>query len=169
MPPKQFFLWFAAGLTVIGGLVLGSLWLTRGAHLELTGEIRKVRTQPMDEKSAVAIIDLHFTNPSDLPFVVRTVAVTLEDKAGAIHEGRGIAEVDVLRLFQYFPVLGPKYNDSLKPRDRLPAGQTLDRMVAARFEIPASALDSRAKVTVRVTEVDGVWSELSETNAGTAR
>jgi hypothetical protein len=65
-------------------------------------------------------------------------------------------------LFQYYPLLGQKYNDTLKMRDRIAPRQTLDRMIAARFEIPQDQLDKRKRLAVRVEDVDGPFGELTE-------
>src|SRR5262249_49531560 len=117
--------------------------MQRGAHIELTGSILKVRTQPMDDNSAVAVIDFRFVNPSDYNFVVREVTVSIVDKQGATVDGATVSEIDARRLFEYFPLLGQKFNDTLVMKTKIPPHQTLDRMVAARFEMPAAAFDAR--------------------------
>jgi hypothetical protein len=60
------------------------------------------------------------------------------------------------------PLLGDKYNPSLMVRERVPARTTLDRMIAARFEVPDSQLQARKRFLLRIEEVDGVVQELSE-------
>jgi len=151
-----------AGLLVVVCAVGGVLFMQRGAHVELKGAILKVRTQAMDESSSVAVVDFRFANPSNYPFVVRQVDVSIEDKDGKTLEGAGVSELDARRLFQYYPALGQKYNDSLLIRDKIPGRQTMDRMIVARFEVPEAALQSRKKLIVRVVDVDGPVAELQE-------
>jgi hypothetical protein len=159
---RQFWAWLVVGLLVMSVVVVGILHWTRGAHLELKGAVLKVRVQEMDERSAVAIVDFRFVNPSDQMFQVRTVTVTLEDARGNLAEGRVASELDAQRLFQFYPALGQKFNDTLRPRDKIAARQSMDRMVAARFEMPASAIAARKNLRLRIEDVDGVVSELAE-------
>ena len=159
---KQFWQFLVVGLLVMAVVVVGILYWTRGEHLELKGSILKVRLQEMDEKSAVAIVDFRFVNPSDYLFVVRTVTVTLEDAKGNLVEGRVSSEPDAKRLFEFYPVLGQKFNDSLRARDKIASRQAMDRMVAVRFELPASALAVRKNLRIRIEDVDGAVSEISE-------
>jgi hypothetical protein len=70
--------------------------------------------------------------------------------------------VDAKTLFRYYPLLGEKFNDTLLMRDRIGSRQGMDRMVAARFEVPESQLQDRKKLAVRIEEVDGVVSEITE-------
>jgi hypothetical protein len=151
------------GLVAVAIAVAWVLYIQRGAHIEPKGKILKVRTQALDNTSSVAVIDFRVANSSDYLIVVREVTVTLEDASGNPVDGMMVAEMDAQRLFQYYPLLGQKYNDTLKMRDRIPARQTLDRMIAARFEIPQAQLDARKKLTVRVDDVDGPFGELIET------
>src|SRR5690242_19598743 len=119
--------------------------MQRGAHIDLKGAVLKVRTQAMDENSSVAVADFRFVNPSNYPFVVRQVDVSVIDKDGKILEGSPVSELDARRLFQYYPVLGQKFNDSLVMRDKIPARQSMDRMPVARLEAPQAVLESRRK------------------------
>jgi len=136
--------------------------MQRGAHIELKGSILKVRTQAMDENSSVAVVDFRFVNPSNYPFVVKEVVVTMEDKDGKPLEGAVVSELDARRLFEYYPLLGQKYNDSLLMRDKIAGRQMMDKMIVARFEVPESTLQSRKKLTVRIVDVDGPEAELQE-------
>ena len=137
--------------------------MQRGAHIEPAGKILKVRTLALDENSSVAVIDFRVVNSSDYTVIVREVAVTLDQPNGTASDGTVVSEVDARRLFQYYPVLGQKYNDSLIIRDRIKPHETLDRMIAARFEIPVAQLDARKRLKLRVVDVDGPSGELIET------
>ena len=150
------------GLLVVAAGIGGVFYMQRGAHVELTGGVLKVRTQAMDEKSTVAVIDFRFVNPSNYPFVVKEVTVSILDKDGKTLEGQAVSELDARRLFQYYPQLGQKYNDSLMMRDKTMGRQSMDRMIATRFEETEATLESRRKLTVRIVDVDGPVAELQE-------
>jgi len=152
----------AVGLVVVVFAIGGVFYMQRGAHVELNGSILKIRTQAMDENSSVAVVDFRFVNPSDYNFVVREVGVAIEDKDGKPVDGATVSELDARRLFEYYPQLGQKFNDSLLMKSKIPPHQTLDRMIVARFELPESALESRRSLIVRVVDVDGPTSELRE-------
>ena len=151
------------GLVAVAILVAWILFIQRGAHIDPKGKILKVRTLALDENSSAVVIDFRFANTSDVGLIVREVTVTLEDTSGRTADGMIVSEMDAKRLFEYYPVLGQKYNDTLIMRDRIGPRQTLDRMIAARFELPLALLDARKKLTVRVEDVDGPFGELTET------
>jgi hypothetical protein len=153
---------FGIGIVVVAIAVTVIVFMQRGGHVELPGTILKVRTAPLDEQSAAAVIDFRVTNPSDYPFQVRGVTVVLESQSGAQTEGATASETDAQQLMAGVPLLGDKYNPSLMVRERVPAHTTLDRMIAARFEVPDSQLQARKRFLVRVEEVDGVVQVLPE-------
>jgi len=150
------------GLVVVALAVAGIFFVQRGAHVELLGSIQKVRTLELDENSAAAIVDFRVRNPSDYPFVVRTVEVTMVDEKGNVYDGSAIAEVDATRLFQYFPALGQKFNPSLLERTWIKARQSMDRMVAVRFEVPEKALQARKSLRIHIVELDGPEADIVE-------
>jgi len=151
-----------AGLGVVAAAVAGVFYMQRGAHTELKGAVLKVRTQAMDEKSAVAVVDFRFANPGKYPFVVRQVDVSIEDKDGRRLESSAVSDLDARRLFEYYPQLGQKFNDTLMMRNKIPPGQSMDRMIVARFEAPEAELQSRKKLMIRIVDLDGASSELQE-------
>ncbi len=159
---RQFLVTFGVGLVVILIAVGVVLYLQRGSHVELKGSVLKVRTLAMDDNSSLAVVDFRFANPSDFPFVVRNVDVSMTGANGQNYTSTPVSEVDAKRLFDYYPVLGQKFNPSLLTRDKIPARQTEDRMIVARFEIPAAQLEARKNLKVRIEDVDGPVSELAE-------
>jgi hypothetical protein len=150
------------GLVVIAIAVAWILYMQRGSHIEPTGKILKVRTLPADENSSVAVIDFRVENTSNFGIIVREVTVTLEEPNGKIDDGAAVSEMDAQKLFQYYPVLGQKYNETLKVRDRIKAHETMDRMIAVRFEIPLAQVDARKNLRLRVEDVDGPFGEIVE-------
>lgn len=150
------------GIAVLALAVGAFVFVTRGAHIELTGRILKVRTAPLDENSSAAVVDFRFVNPADYPFMVRSVTVIMEDKKGAELEGTTVAESDMRRLFDAVPLLGQKYNPTLIARDKIPPHNSQDRMVAAHFDVPEGTLEARKRFVLRIEEVDGAVSDISE-------
>jgi hypothetical protein len=150
------------GLAAVAATVAWVFHIQRGAHMELTGSILKVRTLATDENSSVALIDFRLTNLADYQWMVRSVAVSVIDGQGYLVEGSTIADSDAARLFDYYPLLGQKYNDSLTIRSRIPPGQTVDRMIGVRFEIPEAQVLSRKNLKIQVEEVDRGASEIEE-------
>jgi hypothetical protein len=159
---KNFVVAFAVGIGLIAVIIGGVLIMQRGARVGLAGTFLKVRTAPLDENSSVAVIDFRFRNPGDVRFVVRTVTVVLDDADGKQYEGATVSETDAKRLFEAIPLLGQKYNDTLVTRDVVAAHAAEDRMVAARFEAPESRLAARKRFIIRIEDVDGPVTEISE-------
>lgn len=153
---------FAVGIGLIAIVVAGVLFMQRGARVGLTGKVLKVRTAPIDEHSSIVVVDFRFTNPADVFFVVQGVTLVLEGENGNRIDGTTVSEMDAKRLFEAIPLLGQKYTDTLIIHDRIAAHASQDRMVAARFEVPEADLAKRKQLLVRVEDVDGPVSELSE-------
>ena len=159
---QRFLTAFGVGLVVIVIAVAWVLYIQRGAHIEPAGKILKVRTIAMDENSCVAVIDFRVENTSDYTVIVKEVAATLEEPTGKIDEGATAAQMDTERLFTYYPILGQKFNDPLKMHDRIKPHETMDRMIAVRFEIPAAQVDARKRLKLKIEDVDGLSGELIE-------
>ncbi len=158
---KTFATAFAIGLALVGLVVVGVLYMQRGARVGLTGHMLKVRTAPLDENSSVAVLDFRIENPGNVMFVVRTVTGLMDENTGQV-QGDTVSEVDAKRLFEAIPLLGQKFNDTLLTRDKIMGHSTEDRMVAARFNAPESRLDARKRFIVRIEDVDGAISDIPE-------
>jgi hypothetical protein len=150
------------GVCLMAGVVAGVMWFNRGSHVVVEGKIQKVRIQEVDTNSSIVVVDFRFTNPADYPFVVRSVALLMEEKDGKTVEGVTVAEIDARRVFTYYPALGQKFNDTLVIREKIAPKQTLDRMLAAQFNLTEAKLNERARLRLRVEDVDGVVSEIRE-------
>ena len=162
MKNQQFVVACGIGLAFVGLVVAGVLFMQRGARVGLTGNILKVRTAPLEDGSSIVVLDFRFNNPGNVLFVVRSVTVVLEEKDGKQFDGRTIAEMDAKRLFDALPLLGQKFTDTLVERDKIPGHTFQDRMVAARFDAPESRLEARKRFLLRIEEVDGLVTEISE-------
>jgi hypothetical protein len=53
------------------------------------------------------------------------------------------------------PLLGPKYNPGLAINDVIMPRTTVDRMLAARFEVPEAAIQTRKNMILHIEEIDG--------------
>ncbi len=151
-----------AGL-VVGAIGVGVLLLsTKGGHLELTGQVLKVRILSLNPNASLVIVDFRVTNPSDVRFVVRSAATFLTPLTGEPVEGAFISKADVENVFKYEKLLGPKYNDVLTIKDPIAPHQTMDRMVGARFELPESAIEARKNIRVHIEDLDGTEADIVE-------
>ena len=159
---RTFAITFGVGIAVVAIVVAGVLLMQRGARIGLLGEVLKVRTSELDENSSVAVVDFRIQNPSDVLFAVRSLKVLMEENDGKLYESQVVSELDAKRLFENLPLLGQKFNETLIMNDRIAARSSMDRMVAARFEAPDSRLQARKRLVIRIEEVDGQVSELTE-------
>lgn len=159
---RKFGLLFLAGIGIMAVLVAGILYRQRDAAIGLTGQFLKVRTAQLDENSTVAVIDYRLDNPSSGLFQVHSVSLLMEDADGKQYDGIVSSEMDAKRLFEGFPLLGQKFNETLVMRDKVQPHSTMDRMVAVRYEAPESKIQGRKRFLLRIREVDGAVSEISE-------
>jgi hypothetical protein len=159
---SRFPLLVLAGLVLVAGAV-GLMYMgTKGNHLELTGDILKVRVLTLAPEASLVIVDFRIRNPSDIPFVLKGASLTLETATGEILEGTTVSKADIETVFQYNKILGPKFNDVLGIKDKIPPRQNLDRMVGARFEISEAKADERKAIHMHLEEFKGVTADLVE-------
>lgn len=156
---KRFLIFFGAGIVVIAIAVAAVLTSNKGSHLVLQGEILKVRSGALDAQNSIAVLDFRLENPSNVPFVVKDVVVTLEKQKGDPVDGINVSKSDLRRLFQYNRFLGDQYNDGLSLEDTIPPHGKVDRMVATRFEVSHSDLESAKSVRLHIDDVDGPMFE----------
>lgn len=159
---KQFWIFLAVGLVVVGAAISGIWFGSKGAHLELNGNILKVRVLALGEKASLVVADFRVTNPSGVPFKVINLSIRLNPASGEPIEGVPASRGDVDRVFTAQKLIGPHFNDVLGLRDTIAPYQTLDRMTAARFELPESAINQRKGISLRLEDVDGTVAELAE-------
>ena len=143
----------------MAAVVFGVFSGTKGAHLELQGQVLKARTGALDDKTTAAILDFRIANPSKVLFMVREVKVTLEKANGETVEGRIVSKPDLRRLLEYNKFLGSQYNEILSIKDRVPAHGQIDRMVAATFEVPQAEFDQGKSLRLYIQDMDGAEFE----------
>ncbi len=153
---------FGIGLVCIAIAVAGIFYMQRGARVDVHGKLLKVRTAATDDNNSFAVIDFRIENPSDYGFKVRTVTVVLEDASGNQTEGQTASDSAARQALEGIPALGQKYNDSLIMNDMIPPKATWDRMIAASFSVPEAKLQARKRFLLKIEEVDGKISEISE-------
>ncbi len=157
MKPWQFVLAGILGAGILAWATLGiSVW--KSARLE--GFVTQVRTLAMDERSSVAIVDFEAENPSRVEMMIGDRTLHIVNQQGIPYEGRTLGVVDIKGLFAYFPALGEMENEPLIKRVRVPAGEKVAGMIAARFEIPKYELDLRREITLQINDIDGGVSAL---------
>lgn len=158
---KRLLIFAGAGLVAIVIAVAVILSANKGAHLQLVGKILKVRTGALGEGNSIAVMDFRVENPSDLPFVVRTVEISLEKPNGEMVDGITVSKADLKQMFQYNRFLGDQYNDGLGLRDTIAAHSMVDRMVAAHFEVSDQELEKAKAIHLSIQDVDGPLWETS--------
>lgn len=156
---EQFVSAFTIGIAVVAVAVGVVFFMQRGAHMELTGPMT-VRTHATDENTALAIINLHITNPADYGFEVSDVSATLETKAGDSNT-RIVSKVDAKKFFDAMPELGP-FHPTLYTKYVIPPHSTGDYTLLAQYSLPERMLTDRQRFVVRIQEINGKVAELSE-------
>ena len=151
---KAFRIAFGGAVTVIAVLLWYGFAVTKGNHLAPAGKIGKVRVQKVTDDVCFVVIDFNVKNDSDRDMIVHSVTVTIDRPEGSM-DGLAVSARDLEDAFRSYPELGEKYNPVLKDRDTVPAHQELDRMVAARFDVPVEKVEERRKLTLRVEDVTG--------------
>src|SRR5579872_1285812 len=159
---KRLLIFFGVGVVAIVIALVTILSANKGSHLELKGKILKIRTGALSDQDSIAVLDFRVENPSNVPFVVRQVEVTLEKKDGSTAEGVNVAKGDLKQLFQYNRFLGDQYDDGLTIKDAVPPHQTVDRMVAARFDVTNKDLEVSKAIHLSIQDLDGPLFETSQ-------
>jgi hypothetical protein len=158
---QRFLILFGVGVVAVALAVVAILSYTKGSHLVLQGKIMKVRTGALSDADSIAVIDFRVENPSNVPFVVREVEVTMEAPDGSMTQAANIAKGDLKTLFQYNRFLGDQYNDALTIKDTVPPHTTVDRMVAARFDVKNKDLEAAKAIHLSIQDMDGPLFETS--------
>ncbi len=158
---KRLLIFFGIGVVAIAIAVVVILSANKGSHLQLQGEILKVRTGALGEGNSIAVLDFRATNPSDLPFTVRDVVITLEQPNGETVDGITVSKADLKQLFQYNRFLGDQYNQGLGLQDTIAPHATVDRMVAAHFEVSDADLEKAKAIHLSIQDVNGPLWETS--------
>ena len=152
----------AAGILVVGAGVGLLLTTQSGKYLQLSGEVLKVRTLALEENAALVVVDARVRNLAEYQWVVKSVTLGVEDAGGVWHDGEPISRRDLDRLFAAQRLAGPKFNELLIIKDKIPPKQVLDRMAAARVDLAEAAVEKRRNLRIRFEELDGNVSTILE-------
>ncbi|MBV9769863.1 MAG: hypothetical protein JOZ32_09850 [Bryobacterales bacterium] len=158
---KRLLIFFGVGLVAIVIAVVVILAANKGSHLQLDGKILKIRTGALGDGNSIAVLDFRVQNPSNVPFIVRNVEITLDKANGEMVDGVTASKSDLKQLFQYNRFLGDQYNDGLGMQDTIAPHSTVDRMVAAHFEVSDDDLEKAKAVHLSIQDVDGALWETS--------
>lgn len=156
---EQFVQAFVVGLLVIAVAVGVILFMQRGAHMELTGQMT-VSVHGTDPNTALAIFSLHLNNPSDYGFEVSNVTVTLETDKGDFPVTT-IGRADTQRLADAMPEFGP-FHPTLYTHYVIPPRSAGDYTVLAQYNAPEKVLNDRKRFVLRVQEINGKEAEFDE-------
>ena len=159
---KRFFILFGVGIVIIAIAVFAVLYTHKGNHLVLNGKVLKIRTGALSDQDSIAVLDMRLENPSDVPFVVRQVLVILNKQDGSTADASLIAKMDLHQVFQFNRFLGDQYNDSLSIKDTIPPHGTVDRMVAARFDVPVKELEASKSILLSIQDMGGPLFEITQ-------
>jgi hypothetical protein len=159
---KAFLIAFGGAVIVIGVLIWFGFANTAGNHLVPKGTIGKVRTVKAADDLTFMVVDFKVTNDSDVDMIVRSVESEVDTKDGEMLNGGSVAEADIKTAFASYPELGEQYNPVLKDRDKIPAHQTVDRMVGLRFTAPIEKVDTRKRLVLRIEDITGPVAELTK-------
>ena len=166
---KPFLAAFGVALAVIGLLVWQGFISTAGNHLVPAGKIGKIRSQKVDDKEVIVIVDFSLKNDADIAMVVRTIEATLETADGSKVNGSMIAVADLANFFRNYSglndqgkagTIGEQYNPPLRPRDSVAGHQTVDRMVGIRFDVAEETVENRKGIMLRIEDITGPVLEL---------
>lgn len=160
---KQLAIFFGVGVAVVALAVGFIFYGNRGNHLEIKAEILKIRTGAIDEHNSAAVLDFRLEDISDVPFVLRQLTITAEQPDGDKVPGNIISKSDFKQLLDFNKFLGRQFNPGLSIKDRIAPHQTVDRMAAARFDVPQATLDQTRQMRLWIQDMDGQEFETVKT------
>ncbi len=158
---KTFWTFLVVGLAIVGAGIGLVFMGTAKNHLDLTGEVLKVRTVALSPDATYVVADFRVKNPSNIEFDVKNIEITIDPAKGEPLKGTIASKADVETMFQYQKLIGPKFNSVLSLRDRVGAGKSGDFMVGARFDAPESDVAARKAVHLKIEDLDGAVAQIS--------
>lgn len=162
---KQFLIVLGVGLVVTIGAWFAFYSGTKDLALAVNGEILKVRTVELSPHNVCLMADFRIRNTSSIPFMLKEAVlfVTLAD--GKEKEGTTLARSEAEDIFKFMPAIGPKYNQVLVLRDKVPGKVSIDRMTGATFAVEEKQLAERKSTRLHLTDLDGKEFDLLERRA----
>ncbi|MEI9814837.1 MAG: hypothetical protein WDO18_20335 [Acidobacteriota bacterium] len=147
----------AGSVAVIGAVVFFLVEQNQSHALHLQGEIVSIRFNTLSDGGNLSIIHLKVTNPSSTGYEVRGVEVDAISPDGKETIPSGVLSKREVRAYTEFEKLD---GTPIGLGDEVKKGETIDRIMSARFEVPRQKL---AGYTLRVkfTSVNGVPAEIT--------
>ena len=160
---KQFLIFFGVGVVAIAIALVAIFAGTKGSHSGAgQGPDHEDPHRRTERSGQYRGARFSRGKSFDVPFVVRQVEVSLEEKDGSMAEGANIAKGDLKGLFQYNRFLGDQLNDALTIKDTIPPHTTVDRMVASRFDVTNRDLGASKAIHLSIQDVDGPVFETTQ-------
>ncbi|HEY4363651.1 MAG TPA: hypothetical protein VGN17_21980 [Bryobacteraceae bacterium] len=159
---KTFWGFFAVALAIVG-VAVSFVWFGNvSSHLVLKGTILTVRAVDTSDGGSIGVVDFRLKNPTNVPFVVKQVELTVDPASGDAPKSFLISKSDVGAVFEVHPDIGPKFHDVLSLQDKIGPNQTTDWMISAKFEIPAAVIKNRKAIHLHIEDVDGTEADFSD-------
>lgn len=152
--------YIAIGLALTAALAGVFFFLNSRNIPRLEGSILQVRNVATDSRANVVLLDVRIANPGRTLFMVREASVLIQTASGELLEAPAAPEPDIDRLLGYYKLLGPRYNPTLKARQRLEPGSKADFTIAGAFSLTEEEFAARRSLRVRITDVDGAVVDL---------
>jgi hypothetical protein len=143
----------AVGLVVISVAIYSTVSINQKHLLTLTGSITDVRTAELSPEATLVILDFTAQNPSEIAFEVKELAVQRVDGI----DGNVLSKAETVRFMEYSQL--PQPNAPVGIGDRIAGGQTVKRMIAARFDSPAAGL-ADAVYRIRFRHIENVDAQI---------
>ena len=152
---------FGVGVVVLGVALAFIVYGNRASYLQPTGHILQIRTAPLDDSSSILLVDFEATNPSGREMTARWVTLGIHKADGTAPDNMAIAGSDLPLLFRAHPELGKLEHPPAHEREHIEPGQTVDRIIAVRYDLPESELKQRKDLQLVVEDVTGPKLELT--------
>jgi hypothetical protein len=135
---RQLLITLAAALAVIGIALYSTVKVNKAHLLTLEGKIDNVRVISVTPESTLVIVDFTATNPAKIRFEVRDLTLERIEKDKDPLRGDVLSRAELLRYMEYSKV--PQANPPIGSGERVNGGETVKRMIAARFDVPVGGL-----------------------------
>lgn len=154
----------AARLQALGILMLALATIVLagcGAYMKLDGEIARVRIVDTGADNNVLVVEFDVTNTAKIAYVVREAEIEVSHGSETV-KGDSVAVQDIRTICQHITSLNHDCAAVLTPREEIPPGKTVRRLVAASFNMSGDKLAARTGLLLRVRELDRMETELRE-------
>lgn len=147
---KSMFPAIGAAMGLIAIAVGAVFYNQRGEHLAPSGTVLKVRMAEMQDKRTLAVLDVRLRNDSDVSMVVKAIELTVETTDGNSVEGMTLGGTDLGNSLKDYPLLGELFTPALTTKGTIPPRSTVDRTIAAAFDVRMADMESRKKIDVKI-------------------